>query len=139
MDTNVVVSAVLSQGSPPDSILQSWRRGAFQLVTSAPLLRELQRVLARPHIAHRLGWSAQERNSFLADFSESATVVIPNKRLDVVKVDPADNRVLEAAVEGQADFVVSGDHDLLDIGSYEGIEIVTPARFNSILATSQQP
>jgi predicted nucleic acid-binding protein len=55
-----------------------------------------------------------------------------------VKTDPADNTVLEAAVEGQADFVVSGDHDLLDIGSYEGIEIVTPARFTTILASSSQ-
>jgi predicted nucleic acid-binding protein len=48
--------------------------------------------------------------------------------------DPADNRVLEAAIEGKADYIVTGDHALLELGSYEGIEVVTPARFVAIQA-----
>ncbi len=134
LDTNVLVSGVLSRSSPPDSILQSWRRGAFHLVTSAPLLRELEAVLNRPRIANRLGWSFKERRAFIIALSDSAIVVLPHQQLRVIQADPADNRVLEAAIQAQADYVVSGDHHLLELGSYEGIEIVTPARFNAILA-----
>ena len=61
LDTNVIVSAVLSPGSPPDSILRASRRGALDLVTSAPLLRELEDVLGRPRIAERLGWTPEEQ------------------------------------------------------------------------------
>jgi len=138
LDTNVIVSAVLSPGSPPDSILRASRRGAFDLVTSAPLLRELSEVLGRPPIAERLGWTPEERASFIAALSDFAAIVAPRRKLQVVKADPADNRVLEAAVAGSVDYVVSGDRHLLELGSYEGIPIVTPARFAAILVASQR-
>ncbi len=53
----------------------------------------------------------------------------PPVHLRIIAADPDDDRVLEAAVAGEADFIVSGDRHLLDLGRYEGIEIVTPARF----------
>ena len=54
--------------------------------------------------------------------------------MSVVTVDPDDDRVLEAATAAEADYIVSGDHDLLDLGSYDGITIVTAARFLEILS-----
>ena len=135
LDTNVLVSAVLSAGSPPDSILRAWRSGDFELATSAALLRELETVLKRDHIAGRLGWSSGERQAFVRDLSERAILAAPRTRLEVVLADPSDNRVLEAAGAAQADYVVSGDRHLLDLKSYEGVQIVTPARFVAILAT----
>jgi len=138
LDTNVIVSAVISPGSPPDSILRASRRGALDLVTSAPLLRELEDVLGRPRIAERLGWTPEERASFIAALADFAVIVAPKEKLHVVKADPADNRVLESAVAGGVDYVVSGDHHLLDLASFEGIPIVTPARFAAVLAASQR-
>src|SRR3989337_1822992 len=138
LDTNVIVSAVLSPGSPPDAILRASRRGALDMVTSAPLLRELEDVLGRPRIAKRLGWTPEERASFIAALSDFAAIVAPRRKLQVVKADPADNRVLEAAVAGSVDYVVSGDRHLLELGSYEGIPIVTPHRFAAILVASQR-
>ena len=135
LDTNVLVSAILSPTGPPDLILQAWRRGAFELITSAPLLMELRGVLGRPRIAKRLRRPPAEVATFLSDFSENALVVTPEEELHVVQRDPADSRVLKAA--GQADFVVSGDEDLLAL-SYEGVSIVTPARFAAILAASSE-
>jgi putative PIN family toxin of toxin-antitoxin system len=137
LDTNVIVSAVLSGGSPPDSILRAWRRKAFQLVTSAPLLRELETVLRRPHIANRLGWSARERRAFVGDLSEGAIVVVPERRLEVVLADPSDNRVLEAAIAAEVDYIVSGGQHLLDLKTYERVQIVTPARLVAVLAASR--
>ena len=138
LDTNVIVSAVLSPGSPPDSILGASRKEALDLVTSVPLLHELEDVLGRPRIAKRLGWTAEERAFFIAALTDFAVIVAPKERFQVVKADPADNRVLEAAVAGSADYAVSGDRHLLELGSYEGIPIVTPARFAAILAASQR-
>jgi len=135
LDTNVLVSAMLSQGSPPDLILQAWRKGAFQLVTSPSLLRELDRVLARPRIRQRLGWSPSERRAFVTALSEGAVVVTPEVELEVIQADPADNRLIEAAVQAEADYIVSGDRLLLDLDTYESIQIVTPARFAAILAS----
>ena len=138
LDINVIVSAVLIAGSSPDSIVRASRKGAVDLVTSAPLLHELEDVLGRPRIAKRLGWTAEERAFFIEALADFAVIVAPKERVQVVKADPADNRVLEAAVAGSADYVVSGDHHLLELGSYEGIPIVTPARFAAILAASQR-
>src|SRR3972149_3845538 len=90
LDTNVIVSAVLSPGSPPDSILRASRRGALDLVTSAPVLRELDDVLGRPRIAERLGWTPEERASFIAALADFAVIVAPKEKLHVVKADPAD-------------------------------------------------
>ena len=136
LDTNVIVSAALSRRSSPDLILRAWRRGAFQLVASRPLLEELEVVLARPHIAERLGWSEGQRRAFITELSERALIVAPEERLEVVQADPADNRLLEAAVAAGADYIVSGDQHLLGLQSYEEISIVTPARFVAVLATT---
>jgi putative PIN family toxin of toxin-antitoxin system len=62
-----------------------------------------------------------------------AIFVRPGERLEVVR-DETDNRVLEAAVAGKVEYIVSGDADLLSLSAYAGIEIVTPARFAAILA-----
>ncbi len=135
LDTNVLVSAVLSHGSPPDSILQAWRRGSFDLVVSAALLRELENVLARPRIRRRLAWSADERKAFVVALGEGAFLVVPEAELHAVQADPSDNRVLEAAVEGKADYIVTVDRHLLDLGSYEGIRIVSPSRFFAVIVS----
>lgn len=136
LDTNVLVSAVLSGNSPPDAILRASLAGAFVLVTSPPLLKELESVLARPRITRRLGWSDEESAQFLADIRDSAIIVVPEQELRVFPDDPADDRAIEAAMQGQVDYIVSGDAKLIELGEYAGIQIVTPARFAAILATS---
>jgi uncharacterized protein len=133
LDTNVIVSAVLTQGSPPDQVIQVLRQGAFELITSEILLAELERVLRRPYFRDRLGWTDLEISTFISGIEQEALVVSPTVQLNVVLIDIDDNRVLEAAIAGQADYIVSGDRDLLTLDSYKGIEIVTPATFISIL------
>jgi putative PIN family toxin of toxin-antitoxin system len=101
-------------------------------------LQELKRTLGLPRIQRYLTWSRADLDDFLTIIPQTARVVYPSRRLSVIKYDPADNRVLEAAVEGAADYIVSGDQDLLDLKSYEGISIVTPARFAAILVASSE-
>lgn len=133
LDTNVLVSALIRHGGIPAQLLAAQRTGLIELVTSEALLAELQAVLARPRISELVGWSIDERTEFVDRLAAEATIVAPIAQLSVVERDPADNRVLEAAVAGQSDFVVSGDKDLLSLSQYEGIPIVTPARMLAVL------
>jgi putative PIN family toxin of toxin-antitoxin system len=93
------------------------------LVTSDPLLGELRRVLAYPRLAGTIG----EPGELVRLLSEVAVVVEPE--VTVIEHDPTDNRVLEAAVAAQADYIVSGDTDLPEIASFEGVRIVSPREF----------
>jgi predicted nucleic acid-binding protein len=74
---------------------------------------------------------------FIDGFTGYAVVTFPSITLRVVESDPADDRVVEAAVSGRADYVVSGDTDLLGLRTYQGISIVTPARFTAILTDNE--
>jgi uncharacterized protein len=124
LDTNVIVSGLGWRGAPA-AILDAVGDGRLVLVTSAPLLAELRRVLEYPKLAKVIKGGAQ-----LADLvAASGVVVAPGRVLTVVSDDDDDNRVLEAAIEGSADYIVSGDADLLDLGSFEGIPIITPGEF----------
>jgi putative PIN family toxin of toxin-antitoxin system len=136
VDTNVFVSAILSRNSPPGRVLDAWEDREFQIVISDELFVELERVMSRPRIIRRVQKPSSHIAEFLSMIRTRAEVVRPQERLDVVQQDPSDNRVLGAAVEGQADYIVSGDQHLLALGSFEGIEIVSPARFAAILAAT---
>ena len=123
LDTNVIVSGLGWSGAPA-AILDAVSDDRLVLVTSAPLLAELRRVLEYPKLAKVIQGGAQ-----LADLvAASGVVVVPDRVLTVVS-DDDDNRVLEAAIEGTADYIVSGDADLLDLGSFQGIPIITPGEF----------
>lgn len=134
LDTNVFVSAVLRGGVETDALLLAWRAGRLQIITSEPLLRELHGVLLRPRIMRLHARSAAEVEEFVRDLEAAAVVVVPTMTLDVVPDDPDDNRVVEAAVAGRADYIVSKDNDLLRLASHAGIGIVTPTAFLARLA-----
>lgn len=132
LDTNVVISSLISISGPPVDILDAWRERSFVWVTSEELIRELERVLERPHVRKYV--RSDEGEEFLRLIRQLARIVLPAQRIDFLTVDPDDNRVLEAAVEGKADYIVSGDSDLLDLREFRGVAIVTPARFAAMVA-----
>ena len=138
LDANVLVSAALSGSGSPGRIVTMWNEAAFELLTSITLLHELEVVFGRQRLLRQLGWSAQEGQDFVEALRSAGTIVNPDIELEVVQRDPDDNRVLEAAVAGEADYIVSGDRDLLDLGEYGGIRILRPAEFVALLE-SQQP
>lgn len=131
VDANVFVSALLVDLGPPWAVVDSWRRGEFEMITTTELLAELRDVFARPSILSRLIEPPDETLQHIVDVAVQAR---SGPRLDVIRDDPSDNRLLEAAIAGGADFIVSGDRHLLSLESYAGVAIVTPARFLAILA-----
>lgn len=123
LDSNVVVSGLGWSGAPT-RILDAASDGLLVLVTSPPLLTELRRVLTYPKLAKVI-----EGAQHLVDLIEASSIVVQPTRMLAVVGDETDNRVLEAAVRGAADYIVSGDDDLLALGSFQGIPVLPPAEF----------
>jgi putative PIN family toxin of toxin-antitoxin system len=133
LDTNVVISRYLSPFGPPAHILQYWEQGAFTLLISDALLAEYERVFSYPRIRDKLSLSSTEIARIIEGFATFGELVTPEHRLHIVEADPDDDMVIECAVAGKADYLVSGNDHLLDIKEYEGIQILTPAQFVLLL------
>ena len=122
LDTNVLVSAVLFGGVPREILLRAIR-GEFEVVTTIRLMTEFEDVLTdsfdlQPEVAR----AARSEYELLAE-------VVRPRQIPQVARDPDDNEVLAAARSGDAEFIVTGDHDLLVLGGYDGRRIVTPRQF----------
>jgi uncharacterized protein len=118
-DTNVLVAALVFPGGQGDAALRRVIEGEDQLVLSKAILDELLEVLGR-----KFARDAEELAHVAVFVSDLATVVAPKRRLRVVKDDP-DNRILECALAGNAQAIVTGDKGLLALKSFEGIPLVT--------------
>ena len=127
-DTNVLISALLFTNSTPDRAF-AYALDHGKILVSQPLLRELQEVLSRPKFERYVNQA--EREQFLTLLTLEATLVTVTVQLQAVR-DPKDNLVLELAVSGHANVIISGDADLLTLSAYDGIPIQTPARFYSM-------
>lgn len=123
-DTNVLISGILF-GGHPRRILREGIRGRLDIVISPDILEEFHDVLVRP----KFGFTADQVDGIIQQFRESFFLVRPGVSVQVVKRDPDDDRILEAALAAEAPVIVSGDADLLDLKSWRGIRIYTPAEF----------
>ena len=122
LDTNVIISALISDG-PPRAIVGLCRSRDVQLVTSSAILTELSEVLRR-----KFGWEASRVEVLLEELRSFAVVVVPEEVVHHIPDDPADDRVLECALEGRVDAIVSGDsRHLQPLGSFCGIPVLAPA------------
>lgn len=127
IDTNVLISAIFWTGKPKQ-LLNQVRLGRLTFLTSEILLAELRAILTREDKPFRL--SAEEAEQVVAAMRDLAEIVQPQQRLSICQ-DEDDNRVLECAVAGRAEWIITGDRHLLDLKSFRGISIVTVADFLS--------
>ena len=128
LDTNVVVSALLFEGRS-SRLVPLWQQRKFLPIISRAVLEEYLRVLAYP----KFELTAEEVKQVVHEFLPYAEVTSPKARVKVVRRDPADNKFLECAVAGKAQYVVSGDQDLLSLRSFRGIPVVTVSEFLAIV------
>jgi putative PIN family toxin of toxin-antitoxin system len=128
LDTNVLVSGLIASGYSA-SILDAIRQEEFQLITSAHMLAEFSEVISRRHIARKYPLAAEKAETLL-DFIRAFAIIVPGAPEDTqVSADRDDDYVLACAVEGQAEYIISGDPHLLDLKSHRGIPILTPRKF----------
>ena len=126
VDTNVLVSGLLWYGAP-HAVMERLRSGTLALVSSPALMAELADVIGRANFDAVLARSNTSRERLLAEVRQLAEIVEPPPLPAPVCRDPDDDEVLALAIAAQIDLVVSGDHDLLSLGSYAGIPIVDAA------------
>ena len=125
LDTNVVLSALLWRGTPYRLLDAIRNRSEARLFTSPALLDELADVLTRPSATKRLAVIGKAAREVLADYVEAVEVVEPEHVPRVVPDDADDDQVIATAIAAGADWIVSGDADLLSMGSYDSIPIIT--------------
>lgn len=124
LDTNVIVSA-LHFGGNPDKILNLANERLIELLISPFILDEVAGVLRK-----QFKWGEVRIEDALVAIKETATLVHTTNKLSIIKEKDSDNRILECAVSGGADFIVSGDtKHILPIKEYQGIRILTPVEF----------
>jgi uncharacterized protein len=118
-DTNILVSALVFPGGRGDAALQRIIEEQDELVLSKPILDELLGILAR-----KFSRDAEELARVAVLLSEVATIVSPRRRLRVVKDEP-DNRVLECALTGRAQAIVTGDCALPALRNFRGVRLLS--------------
>jgi len=124
LDTNIIISALFWKGNQRQ-ILNLVKAGKYETLTSIEIERELIRVLGYP----KFGLTPAEILPIINDYRNYTKKVLVTSQINKVIEDPTDNIFLNCAVDGNADYIISGDHHLLNIGSYESIIIVTSEEF----------
>jgi putative PIN family toxin of toxin-antitoxin system len=120
-DTNVLVAAFLTEGIC-SRLLMRGRRNQFHLAVYPIILREFEKTLIKKFLA-----TSDEAKEALRIASEAVqSVVQPSQSVEGVCRDPDDDAILACARAAGADYLVTGDADLLELGAFEEIRIVTP-------------
>jgi putative PIN family toxin of toxin-antitoxin system len=127
-DTNILVSAWLWEGNE-SKLIESVEEGIIHGYSSEQLIEGLCRTLRYPRFDLSQDEVASIRSYYLLLFK----IVRPKQTISIILEDPEDNRVLECALEAEADYVVSGDHHLLSFGEFRGMKIVKAVELLKVL------
>ncbi len=130
IDTNVIISAVIGISPTSLNIYKAFIHNRFTPILSPSLHEEIINVVSRPRI--RKYFRAKETKRFQELIKTDTILVIPTKKITICR-DINDNILLETAMEGQANFIVSNDKDLLVLKSFSDIPIITPDQFLKLL------
>ena len=128
VDTNVLVSATFWNGNS-EAIIQKAERKELELVLSREIIEEFAKVLDYSELQDKIKKKNLEMKRTIAKIVSLSTIVEPERKLDVVKADPDDNKILEAAETGKVDAIISKDNHLLALHSFKGIRILSPEEF----------
>lgn len=125
VDTNVIVSAAI-KGGTPRKIWSAFRKSKIRLVFSSSMLGELIKVFKRSKFTNLI--SEDEAKKILLFIKLFAEFIEPTAKTTICR-DPADNHILATASSAEADFIVTGDKDLLVLKSFRKIPVITPKEF----------
>lgn len=131
VDTNILVSGTIVRLGPSAQILDLAQQRRIVLVVSPPIQAEYLRVIQRPHIVKRYERLENRFMSLSRFLRRGAVVVTPLKIERVIRDDPKDDMILACAVAGRVQYIISGDHHLLELEQYHGIKILSPRDFLS--------
>ena len=144
LDTNVWISAFLKPSGPPGQVVAAWRRDKFSAVTSLTQLGEVAEVLSRPRLIRRFKYPQRDAELFVRLIAARATVALSTGELKICR-DPDDDEILEAAIRGKTQYLVTRDDDLkrdldlIKMARRNGVRVVSVRRFLRRLARQAEP
>lgn len=121
LDTNLYIAAALYDGLCREVLEFVFKNSAIILITSKEILGELSQKLSK-----KFQWSEERINCYLDDIKTMSEFVAPKEKLKIIKRDPEDNKILECALAGDADLIVTLDQDLIKLKNFKGIGIIHP-------------
>ena len=122
-DSNIYISA-LNFGGPPDKLLDMARAGDIELHISDDILTEVMRVLR-----DKFRWTDEALALAKDRIGDFAKTIQPGQAVQIVTADPTDNKIIDCALAGKSDYIVTGDKHLLDLGQVGSVKVVKPADF----------
>ena len=128
LDTNVLISSIMF-GGKSRVILGMAIAGKLKLALSQDILKELAEVLVDKKFRMQLSFVRQT----IHELSEISELVIVKDKINIIKNDQDDNRILECAVSAKAEYIISGDNHLLSLGHFKKIRIISPSNFLNLI------
>lgn len=132
VDTNILIRAVIMPGGTVGPVITRLRDNAYRLIYSSSLIDELLAKLALPRIREKYHLDDQALDDILALIALRGELVAPTRRLKICR-DPKDDMFIEAALAGSAEYIVTGDEDLLTLKKFETVRFVIPRTFLEVL------
>ncbi len=129
VDTNVFLSGIFWDGNFSSQIINLWRSRKADLISSYPIIEELIRNLRGFKIKMEEDKVQEWENIII----QNSILVDPIEEINIVKDDINDNKFIEAAISGNADYIITQDNHLLKIKEFRGIKILTPKDFLDII------
>ena len=128
VDTNILVSGLIRKQGLPGQVLRRLRDGDFTPIYSVAMMVEVIEVLSRPQMRDKYQVGSNDIMALINLVRLRGELVSPKRKIEACR-DPQDNRFLEAALEGEAEVIVSGDKDLLVMAEFEATRIISAAEF----------
>ena len=119
LDTDTLISATIARGNEFE-LLRLAKEGKIKIILSLPIIEEFKEVISR----EKFGFSARQVEQVIKQILSIYELIIPAVKLQVIKDDPDDDKILECAVRGNINYIVSGDKHLLNLKSHNGIQII---------------
>jgi putative PIN family toxin of toxin-antitoxin system len=116
LETNIYIAAFAHPKGRNAAVWNAAVDGRYELVVSPAIIRETAKVLRGD-----FAWQEDRVQKAIREVAQVAHIIVPHSVLSVVTADPDDNRILECAMDGKADIIVSNDHHLLDLRMYAAI------------------
>jgi len=120
-DTNVLLSATLWDGSVAQKVLFDCIQRDIKIYSSPEILAEYRKVLKRD-----FEFTDEEIGEILGTVMKVINIIEPNEKVNIVKNDPDDNKIIECAIASKSQYLITYDKELLKIKEYQGIKIITP-------------
>ena len=137
LDTNTLISGMIVEKGSPAAVLRAWKSNVLVMVSCQSLIEEFVRVARRPHlqVAYRL---TDDRIEEMAQLIRAKAFLTSELyEVDVIKDDPDDNVVISCALEGGAQYIVSGDPHLISLKEYQGIRMINAGDFLGVIGEGE--